>query len=167
MSAGLALAETTATERLENSRALLRQAMQGKTKSHPATGTRPSAPEWVAHLKSIPVVTVLVEAITSWWMQHPLRVASQLAVETTRAVVQPLARRNPVGLALGALALGALVAWTRPWRWVLKPALFAGLSSQLLSRGIANLPLKSWLAALGAATSQRPPAQTPAPSSTR
>jgi hypothetical protein len=167
VNAGLALAETTATERLENSRALLRQAMQGKTKSHPDTGTRPLAPEWVAHLKSIPVVTVLVEAITSWWMQHPLRVASQLAAETTRAVVQPLARRNPVGLALGALALGALVAWTRPWRWVLKPALFAGLSSQLLSRGIANLPLKSWLAALGAATSQKPPAQTPAPSSTR
>lgn len=162
MSTTLALSETTATERLENSRALLRQAMQGKAKSNLSTGTRPSAPEWVAHLKSIPVVTVLVEAVSSWWMQHPLRVASQLAAETTMAVVQPLARRNPLGLALGALAMGALLVWIRPWRWVLKRALFAGLSSQLLSRGIANLPLKSWLAALGAATSQRPPAQTPA-----
>ncbi|BDT66617.1 hypothetical protein os1_07800 [Comamonadaceae bacterium OS-1] len=160
MSAALDLAETTATERLENSRALLRQAMQGKTKKTSSGGTRRPAPAWLADLKSIPVITVLVEAVSSWWMQHPLRVASQLAAETTLAVVQPLARRNPLGLALGALALGALLAWTRPWRWVLKPALFAGLTSQLLSRGIANLPLKSWLAALGAATSQPPPAQT-------
>lgn len=161
MSAGLALVPTTATERLEHSRALLRQALQGRSKNTASGGTQPTAPAWVAHLKSIPVVTVLVEAVSSWWMQHPLRVASQLAAETTMAVVQPLARRNPLGLALGALALGALLAWTRPWRWVLKPALFAGLSSQLLSRGIAHLPLKSWLAALAEATSQRPP--TPAP----
>nr|WP_315187458.1 hypothetical protein [uncultured Albidiferax sp.] len=158
MSAGLVLAETTATERLENSRALLRQAMQSRSKSHSATEPRPSAPEWLTKLKAIPVVTVLAEAVSGWWMQHPLRVASQLAAETARAVVQPLARRNPLGLAVGALALGALVAWTRPWRWVLKPALFAGLSSQLLSRGIANLPLKSWLSAVGAATSPAPAA---------
>ncbi len=166
MSADLHLAQTTATQRLEHSRALLRQAMQGRSKNHPASGVPLSAPQWLDKLKSIPVVTVLVEAIGSWWTQHPLRVAGQLAAETALAVVQPLARRNPLGLALGALAVGALLAWTRPWRWVLKPALFAGLSSQLLSRGIANLPLKSWLAAMGAATSQKPPAQataTPSP----
>jgi hypothetical protein len=165
VSTALALAESTATERLESSRALLRQAMQGRSKNNPAAGTPASAPEWLTQLKAIPMVSVLVEAVGSWWMQHPLRVASQLAAETTLAVVQPLARRNPLGLVLGALALGALVAWTRPWRWVLKPALFAGLWSQLLSKGIAHLPLKSWLAALGAVTSQRPPAQAPATTS--
>nr|WP_315205588.1 hypothetical protein [uncultured Albidiferax sp.] len=159
MSTGLALEPTTATQRLEQSRALLRQAMQGKSKSRPANGEPPSAPEWLAKLQAIPVVSVLAEAVGSWWTQHPLRVAGQLATETALAVVQPLARRNPLGLALGALAVGALLAWTRPWRWVLKPALFAGLWSQLLSKGIANLPLKSWLAAMGGAASQRPVAR--------
>ena len=157
MSADLAIPAMTATERLEKSRASLRQALRGKHHSRPSPGSRASAPGWLSNLKSVPMVTVLVEAITSWWMQHPLRVASLLAVDTTRAMVQPLARRNPLGLALGALALGALVAWTRPWRWVLKPAMFAGLWSQLLSKGIAHLPLESWLAALGSVAWQSRP----------
>ena len=91
-------------------------------------------------------------------MQHPLRVASQLAVETTSALVQPLAKRNPLGLVLGALVVGGILVWARPWRWLLKPALFAGLWSQLLSKGIAHLPLESWLAALVSVPRQKPSA---------
>ncbi|WP_295960650.1 hypothetical protein [Rhodoferax sp.] len=160
MSAELAVPAMKATERLEKSRALLHQAMRGNPKKQPSPGSRTPAPEWLGNLKSIPMVSVLVEAISSWWMQHPLRVASLLAADTSRAMVQPLARRNPLGLALGALALGALVAWTRPWRWVLKPAMFAGLWPQLLSKGIAHLPLESWLAALGSVAWPKPAAHS-------
>ncbi len=106
------------------------------------------------------MLTVLVEAVSSWWMQHPLHVASTLVVDTTRAVVQPLARRNPMGLVVGALLVGGLLAWSRPWRWVLKPALFAGLWSQLLSKGIAHVPLESWLAALGTVVWPKKPVET-------
>ncbi|WP_367849329.1 hypothetical protein [Rhodoferax sp. WC2427] len=162
MSAGAMLATTSATERLENSRALLRQALQGKAKSRPASGASDPAPEWLAGLKSIPLVTVLVEAVSSWWMQHPLRIASLVAVDTARVVVQPLARSNPLGLVAGALVLGAVVAWARPWRWVLKPAMLAGLWPQLLSKGIAHLPMESWLDALASVARQRPAAQTSA-----
>jgi hypothetical protein len=147
----------TATARLEQSRTLLRQALHGK----PSRADAPPkpVPAWQAHLQSIPVLAVLAEAVSSWWMQHPLRVASTLVAETTRAVVQPLAQRNPMGLAVAALLVGGLLAWSRPWRWVLKPALFAGLWSQLLSKGIAHLPLESWLAALGSVVWQKKPAQ--------
>jgi hypothetical protein len=148
----------TATERLEKSRTLMRQALRG-THSRTDTPHKPP-PAWRAHLQSIPVLTVLVEAVSSWWMQHPLRVASNLVANTTRAVVQPLALRNPMGLVLGALLVGGLLAWSRPWRWVLKPALFAGLWSQLLSKGIAHVPLESWLAALGSLIGQKKSTQT-------
>ena len=158
MSTPLAAPASTATERLEQSRARLRQALRGRpsgTESPPQP-----TPAWRVYLQSIPVLTVLVEAVSSWWMQHPLRVASTLVVDTTRAVVQPLARRNPMGLVVGALLVGGLLAWSRPWRWVLKPALFAGLWSQLLSKGIAHVPLESWLAALGSLVWQKKPAAT-------
>lgn len=101
-------------------------------------------------------MTVLVEAISSWWQRHPLRVVTLIAKNTTRVAVQPLARRNPLGLAIGALALGAFVVWARPWRWILKPAIFAGLLPQLLSKGIAHLPLESWLAAISSGAWKMP-----------
>lgn len=165
MSADFAAPPEKAAERLEKSRALLHEAMRRKPQKWPSTSMRSSIPEWLTNLKSIPVVTVLVEAICSWWMQHPLRAASLLTADTTHAIVQPLARRHPLGLALGALVLGAIVAWSRPWRWVLKPAMFAGLWPQLLSKGIAHLPLASWLAALGSVVLQKPAARSDTPDS--
>ena len=98
MSTELAVPATTATERLVQSRAWLRQALLGKPRARTPSGARKPTPEWLNDLKSVPLVAVLVEALGSWWMQHPLRVASQLAVETTSALVQPLAKRNPLGL---------------------------------------------------------------------
>ena len=146
----LAVPAPTAVERLVISRALLRKALKGVPISTPNSGpdARHNAPAWLDGLRSIPVVNVLVEAISSWWNQHPLRIACTLAVDTTKTLVQPLARRNPLGVALGALLLGGLLVWSRPWRWIVKPALFAGLTSQLISKGIAHLPLQSWMATL-------------------
>jgi hypothetical protein len=158
MNAERALLPTTATERLEQSRALLRQALQGTRQSRTRAGTHKPTPVWLANLKSIPLLVVLAEALNGWWSQHPLRVAGTLAADSTRAVLQPLARSNPIALALGALLLGGLVAWSRPWRWLFKPALFAGLGPQLLAKSIAHLPLTAWLQALISMATQKPAA---------
>ncbi len=133
----------SAIERLETSRALLLQAMRNTLNDSTPPGVQKTMFQWLSSLKNVPVMTVLVEAISSWWIQNPLRVVGLLATNTTRALVQHLAQRNPLGLAVGVLALGIFIAWRRPWRWILKPAIFAGLGSHLWSKGIAHLSLKS------------------------
>ena len=164
MSTKLEVPTTTATKRLVQSRAMLRQAMLSPPVSRTSPGVRRWTPEWLEKLKSIPLVTVLTETLASWWMQHPLRVASLLGAETASALVQPLARRNPLGLALASLAVGGLLVWGRPWRWIVKPALFAGIWPQLLSKVMAHLPLASWLAALVPAPGKKSSDQTTAAS---
>ncbi len=112
-----------------------------------ATGTA-----WLDSLKTAPGVSIIVEAINAWWMRHPLRLASGVAVDAARAALQPVAQKNPVALVLGALVLGAVVAWSRPWRWIARPALLAGLAPQLLTKVIAHAPVSSWLSVLTAMT---------------
>jgi hypothetical protein len=99
-------------------------------------------------LDSIPGASVIIEAVRTWWARHPLRVAGTLAVDAAQAVVRPLAQRHPGKLVLGAFAVGALVAWVRPWRWIGKPALLSGLVPQILETAIEHVPVQSWLVVL-------------------
>ncbi len=136
----------TAIERIEASRARLRHAMQPP----PALKTNESATgplAWLARLRDQPSIAVIIDALQSWWSHHPMRPLLQVAREATNAVAKPIAQHNPVALVVAAGLLGIVLAWSRPWRWALKPALFAGLMPQLVSRVIAHLPLDSWLAA--------------------
>lgn len=66
--------------------------------------------------------------------------AGVIAATTADAVLEPVAQRHPWRLVLGAAALGGLLAWSRPWRWVVVPALFAGLVPQLLSAALRAPP---------------------------
>ncbi len=135
----------TAIARIEASRARLRQAMQPPPASQvgePLTG--PLA--WLARIKDQPSIAVVIDALQSWWSHHPMRPLIQVAREATNAVAKPIAQHNPVALVLAAGLLGVVLAWSRPWRWALKPALFAGLMPQLVSRVFTNMPLESWLA---------------------
>jgi hypothetical protein len=153
------------TDRLAESRSRLRQAMQLTAKpppraSHGASqsllGATGSA--WLDSLKSAPGVSIIVEAVSSWWMRHPLRLASLVAGDAARAVVQPLAQKNPIGLVLVATVFGAVVAWSRPWRWMAKPVLLADLVPQVLSKVIAHAPSRSWMTVLmSLAEGQRKP----------
>ena len=155
-------------DRLAESRARLRQAMQviakppqrasagGSGSFFGATGTA-----WLDSLKSVPGVSIIVEAVSSWWMRHPLRLASGVAIDAARAVLRPVAKKNPVALVLGALVFGAVVAWTRPWRWIAKPALLAGLFPQVLSKVVAHAPVSSWMSVLSSlADGQHKPDRT-------
>ena len=123
-------------ERVALSREHLRQAMHAAVAPHqpardPVTGA-PLVVPWLDRLKAIPGAAIAIDGITQWWARHPARVAVGVASHTADAMLRPIAQRHPLALVFGALAAGALLAWARPWRWALKPALFAGLLPQLL-----------------------------------
>ena len=123
-------------ERVALSREHLRQALHAAVSprrpvTHPITGA-PLALPWFDRLKAIPGAAIAIDAITQWWARHPARVAVGVASHTADAMLRPIAQRHPLALVFGALAVGAVFAWSRPWRWGLKPAVFAGLLPQLL-----------------------------------
>jgi len=85
-----------------------------------------------------------------------------VAVDASTALVRPWAQRHPIGLVMGALLVGGALAWSRPWRWLLTPALLAGLVPQMFSRFMAAVPSQAWVSVLASLMQQRPPAQRPA-----
>ena len=139
----------TACERIEFSRARLRAAMSPPPA--PAAGSESPTSSWVQRLKQLPIVSLVVDSFNAWWAGHPLHAAGEVAAQASSAVIRPVARRHPFTLVLVAGAIGALLAWSRPWRWAFRPALLAGLAPQFVSRVVANLPIESWMTVLGAA----------------
>jgi hypothetical protein len=72
-------------------------------------------------------------------------------------------------LILGAVVIGALLALSRPWRWALRPAIFAGLVPAIAARIMRQLPLESWLrmfASVSARTARDTASDAPNPSTT-
>ena len=139
-----------AIERLALSRERLRSTMlpsPAKPSAHTFGGG--SAGSFVAglseRLKDLPGAALVLDAVRTWWAQHPLRTASVVATEASRKFAAPLAERNPLALILGAVVVGAIFSLTKPWRWLLRPALFAGLVPALGARLMRQLPLESWL----------------------
>ena len=144
----------TAAERLAASRVRLRAALMEI--AHPPP--RPSlfdglhlgslsglAGPLIDKFKGVPGAMFVVETIEGWWAQHPLRTAGIVAGEASREFVLPVARSNPFALILGSVVLGALFVVSRPWRWLLRPALFVGLVPQLASQALKRMPIETWL----------------------
>ena len=153
-----------ASARLSASRARLHQAMQEilvPSFALSGHGGHGSGNAWLDRLKSIPGIGVVVEALSSWWSRHPLRLAGIAAADAAKAVVQPAAQRNPWGLVLGALMVGGLFAWSRPWRWILKPALFIGLAPQVVAKVMTHVPSGLWVALWSAWAQERDPGRKP------
>jgi hypothetical protein len=138
-----------AIERLALSRERLRSTMmpaERKTASHPlGAGVGGFASGLADRIREMPGADMLLEAIRTWWQQHPLRTAALVAADASRKFAGPLAERNPLGLVLGAVVVGALLALSKPWRWLLRPALFAGLVPAIAARVMRQLPIESWL----------------------
>ncbi len=157
---------TSALDRVSASRERLRLAMQKPKKPSPSKlsgrGIGSYGASALAHLKEIPALAVLLAALENWWSQHPLRTAAIVGAEASRTLVEPLARRNPLMLMLGALLFGCLLARARPWRWILRPALLAGLLPQLASQAIRQLPLESWMSMVAGLSRPRAQARRPA-----
>ncbi len=135
----------TACERLVRSRERLRVALQqgsaagGASRPGPGAdaGQGPSA--WLQSLAALPGAAIVIDAVRDWWAKHPLHLAGEMGAEAARSVLRPVALRHPLALVLGALLLGGVLAWTRPWRWILKPAWFAGLWPELFFQTLAHL----------------------------
>ena len=151
----------SATARLALSRERLRTVMlersapKRKAEAQRAAG---AAPSLLDRLKDIPGAGVMIDAVSSWWSNHPLHAVGVLAAGAARASMQPLAQRNPVGLVLLAAVLGAALVWSRPWRWLLKPALFAGLVPQIASKLVRHVPMESWMGFFSTVTNSKPAA---------
>ncbi len=155
----------TPAERLQQSRERMAQWMlnaDGRTLARQrAAAADGGGWEWLGKLRSNPVVALVVDAINSWWANHPLHPAAGLAEGIARDAVAPLARRHPRAMVAGAVVLGALIVWARPWRWLLKPALFTGLVSQVVSHLVAQVPIDSILSTITAFTEPREPKGEP------
>ena len=141
----------TAVERLAISRQRLREVMRpDPATSESSSDDEPSA--WLNALKAVPGASVVIDAVQSWWGQHPMRLASLVAVDASKTFLRPMIRRNPAALVAGAVVVGGLIMWMRPWRGLLKPAIFAGLVPHLVSRLVAHVPMESWMSAFSSFT---------------
>jgi hypothetical protein len=153
----------SATERLALSRQRLQIALAETIDANKprVASSDPTSVAWMDELKAIPGVGIVVQALSAWWAKYPLNTATAMAFDAANAVAKPLATRHPVPLVLGALVLGGMLAWSRPWRWILKPALFAGLMAQLSAKLMAQVPLQSWMSLLTAFAQGRAQNTTP------
>ena len=142
----------TATERVELSRARLRQALS-PSQSEPKESARRHR---LYAGTEVPLVGALKASLDEWWAQSTLRPVAQIACGAASAVVHPLAQRHPFAVVFCAAAAGAMLVWSRPRRWFFSSALFAGFVPQLAWRFLSKLPVASWTTTLAAALT-RPP----------
>ena len=142
-------APLSAADRLAASRARLRTALLEI--AHPPP--RPSVFDGLGDiktqlfdkLKSLPGATLVIDSLESWWAQHPLHAAGLVAEEASRSFVLPAARKNPYAVILGSVVVGALFVVSKPWKWLLRPALFIGIVPQLAAHALQRMPIESWL----------------------
>ena len=145
MSVNDSMAEMTASERLTRSREQMSHWLtdddrddRQRTRANrhaPASQSNDHAPASIGG--------IVGEVISEWWSEHPLHASATLALTASRTAIVPLVRRHPAAVLGGAAAVGAAIIWARPWRWLLRPALVAGVASQLAARTITRMATAS------------------------
>ncbi|MEF7614624.1 hypothetical protein V4F39_11950 [Aquincola sp. MAHUQ-54] len=149
-----ALPPQTPAERLALSRARMRSFLTegGSKRRRKATvgdaSGLPGIDLLMAKLKEHPVAAAVYDAVTNWWKSHPVHAFGVIAGAAARDAAGPLVRRYPLAMVCAALVAGAIVVRIKPWRFVLKSALFAGLASQVASRLVSAVPLDTVVATL-------------------
>lgn len=170
-------AQLTPAERLTLSRERLRKAMTRDQSPHsdgtPA-GNKAVGLGLLDVLKlAVPSASLVIDTVAQWWAGHPLQASGNLVEGVVDELLRPLAKRHPLALVAGALTVGGLLVWSRPWRWALKPHLFNTWGPAVLSSAIASTAVQSWLMGVLAKTNTpqqqaqpaSPPTQTTAQAS--
>ncbi|MFN6997655.1 MAG: hypothetical protein ACK4PH_25990 [Aquincola tertiaricarbonis] len=168
--AGEPLPVLSPAERLAISRARMRGFLMERT----AAGRRrratvgdasalPGIDLLMAKLQEHPMAAAVVDAVTNWWKSHPVHAFGVILGSAARDAAGPLVRRHPIAAVAAAVVGGALLLRMRPWRLVLKSALFAGLASQVASRLVSAVPLDTVMAALMKFTGGKPANGGPPP----
>ena len=139
---------SAACDRLAETRGQLRLAIRaGRGPVKPIAGSRTTG--WLgrlwSHLKSSPGTRPLVQGVDEWVAHSPLPVAASLVASALDATLWPMAQRNPWRLVLGAFVLGGVLAWGRPWRRVISPAILAAMLPRLLATLAGNVPRPTWI----------------------
>jgi hypothetical protein len=131
----------TAQARLARSRSNITQWLgdDAKARNTAERNGRPGLLHWLKGLSGHPLAAFTIDALTDRWARHPLHATVQMAEVAAAETVAPLVRRHPALVLGGAAVAGALLVRARPWRWLLRPALVAGLASQLASQWLRHL----------------------------
>lgn len=116
--------------------------------SNPDAAREGSWPSWLSRLGETPGLGILIEVVRQRWQRHPVRLAAQVAGDLAEGWIQPVAREHPIRLVLGALVVGGLVAWARPWRLLPRTSRWSLLVLPIVSQAAALVPLDSLLLAL-------------------
>lgn len=108
-------------------------------------GSSAASPASVATRSRHHIGVSLFDAGRAWLRSQPWVGVANLGAQVSRQALVPVADRHPVALVGAAALVGGLIAWLRPWRGLLRPALLAGVGSQIASRLIARMPVESML----------------------
>ncbi len=115
-----------AAERLAASRLRIRQALYSHAHPVPSPSLFADGLGNVGHrlldrVKSLPIAKALLEGLATWWRRHPLHRAATAVDAASSQLIGPLARRKPGAVLLIAVGCGVLLAYARPWRWLVRP----------------------------------------------
>jgi hypothetical protein len=86
-----------------------------------------------------PVTAILKDVLSEWWRHHPLYTSVNITGDAARDAIVPLVRRYPIVVLGVAAVAGALLVRSRAWRWVVRPAVVAGLASQIVARAVSQM----------------------------
>ncbi len=139
--------EPSAQERLiqsreQMSRWLEKQGPVDGGTAEPDQGQLPGATTGLRSLFSNPVTLIGLDYLTEWWTQHPLVKSARNAEDAAQDAIVPLVRRHPVAVLGTAAAVGALLVWFRPWRWLPRPGKLASMASTIAIGEISRIALQ-------------------------
>jgi hypothetical protein len=139
--------------RVQQSRERLRAALLAPPAGRPSPSAASSAfASFAAFPSFAPLWPLAQSVLSSWWARQPAQHLAQLAHGLLQAWARPLAARHPLTLLAGAMVAGAVLMAVRPWRWLPRRALRAGLLP-LLWRELARQPPPQGASRAGQASS--------------
>ena len=148
-----------ACDRLAQTRAAVRLAIRDL--EQPATPVHPTPPTgWIQslwrRLRETRATRKVVQGVDDWANQSALPGIAMMAADAANAALRPIAQRTPLRLVLGAAVVGGVLAWSRPWRRIVTPALMATVLPRLIAQIFDRGPSPPWMKLLAALADRKP-----------